>query len=88
LLIDALALGPLASPPVALTLTLAVLAGLYRLRTKTSWAPLVSPLTRLDAVDSKATRSAQLSSEGRPLSPFACAPVLLTLARTVIGTPR
>lgn len=53
-----------------------------------SWMPLVSAGTRLVATDSNATRSANQLSDGRALLPSAWAPVLLTLARMVIGTPR
>src|SRR5919107_2507025 len=57
-----------------------------RSRTKTSSAPLVSPGTRLDASDTKATKRPSADIAGTvccsPLPPLACSPVPLTDTRT------
>lgn len=52
--------------------------------TNTSATPLVSPTTRLVAVDSKATVSPSGLSDGARLGPLACIPPAPTLTRVVV----
>ncbi len=60
-----------------------VVAWVLRFRTNASLCPLVSPGTRLVALDSNAMREPSLLIDALPLPPpVACPPVLLTLTRS------
>ncbi len=71
-----------ASAPVELTLTRVVLPR-FRSRTKTSARWFVSPRTRFEAKDEKATKRPLAEIEGKALSLFPSAPAELTLTRVV-----
>src|SRR6266550_2456689 len=88
-LTDGSRLKPSACLPLLLTLTRSVLP-LARSRTKTSIAALVSPPTRLVAIESKATTSPSGLTAGglnRALMLSACLPLLRTLTISVSPGP-
>jgi hypothetical protein len=80
--IDEEVLSPLPStggePPPTLT---RLVVCVVRSRTKTSETPFVSPSTRFDATESKATYRPSAEIEGEKLPPFDCTPELPTLTR-------
>src|ERR671924_395 len=57
-------------------------------RTKTSPKPLVSPPTKLEAKEWKATKRPSAEIEGEKLARFPCAPAELTLTRFVLPVLR
>src|SRR6266516_4102455 len=88
-LTDGSRLKPSACLPLLLTLTRSV-SPLARSRTKTSIAALVSPPTRLAAIESKATTSPSALTAGglnRALMLSACLPLLRTLTISVSPGP-
>ena len=74
---------PFACFPALDTLTRLVVPR-FRSRTKMSAAPFVSPATRLEASDRKATKRPSAEIDGPPEPPFACFPALDTLTRLVV----
>src|SRR6266550_569320 len=59
-----------------------------RSRTNTSRSLFVSPFTRFDAAEEKATTCPSALIDGSELGPFACLPPPLTLTRVVFPVAR
>jgi hypothetical protein len=84
---DGLWLDPFACTSSSATLTRTV-RWVVRMWTKTSSSPLVSPETRFEAEESKATKLPVASRAGRVLSSLAWAPLLRTLTRSSVLVAR
>jgi hypothetical protein len=69
-----------------LTLTRLVVP-VWRSRTKTSESPFVSPPTRFEANEEKATKRPLAEIEGPWQYSFPCTPAVLTLTRVVVPVP-
>jgi hypothetical protein len=79
--------APLPWSPAAPRLTLSVLAA-TKSRRKTSPTPLVSPVTRLDASESNATKRPSAEIVGEEQTPFALPPLVETETTSVTPATR